>query len=76
MGEVKDTCVGQWFPNCGVQTPHARMKYMMSAKKGKGGGGKCASAGVVIGFLYIYRNILGQVLGLVVWSGCKFICEM
>jgi hypothetical protein len=28
-GEVKDMCLGQWFANCGLQTAHARMKYVM-----------------------------------------------
>jgi hypothetical protein len=35
-GEVKVTCLGQRFPNCGLQTLHACVKHVMrSAKKEK-----------------------------------------
>ena len=35
-GEQKDVCLGQRFPNCGLQTLRACMKHMMrSAKKEK-----------------------------------------
>jgi hypothetical protein len=69
-GEVKDMCLGQRFPNCGLQTPHAHLKYMMrSAKQGgkKKKVCKCWS---------FFRNILRQVLGFVDVFGLRFVVHM
>jgi hypothetical protein len=58
-------CLGQWFPNCGLETPHACGKYRMRSAKRGGKVCKCWSLD--------FRSILMQVLGFIDVFGLRFV---